>query len=218
MTTLSPIDSALTTTNASITSYLENSNPENEALLWSAIHAQKTLLDDWARGRSYGRQYIAKMDEVKKTIRPQANRIRYYAVTVNPDTTKVPLSRFIAKCQDMEALRYVEDYVYTIEQRGNSEETMGQGYHTHMIIVSKMCPSDLMCNLKKRFKDCAIHIPPPQEHLEGYKKYWEYLKGNKSDEDKMIKVHYDHQWRASQSIPIKWGFSADTCVENPHDE
>lgn len=189
---------------------------EVDAEMWYSIQEQRRLIDDYFKGRSYGHQFVEKLSTVNKT-KPE-KKIMWYAVTVNPDTSKVSLEKFIQKCQNLDTLKWVDgDYVYTIEQRGETVEHMGEGYHAHMLLPSLKCMSDVVCNLKKRFPDSAVYVPPPMADVSMYHKYHDYIKGNK-EPHKMAKVALDGPWREANRIPVKWEFSALTCVENPTDE
>jgi hypothetical protein len=87
----------------------------------------KMFLDTYARLDAVRYDYLknkAVVDEKSK----------YYWICVNPNTATVPLKMFMDKMEKMMSKKWITNYLYVFEQRGEDEGEAGKGYHFHAII------------------------------------------------------------------------------------
>lgn len=61
---------------------------------------------------------------------------RQYFITIRPDTTKCNFLDFKSKVEKFLTRKCFIDYTYSFEQKGTSVDTLGEGFHVH--IVAKM--------------------------------------------------------------------------------
>lgn len=126
-------------------------------------------------------------------------------ITINPHD-KVSLEQFRSKVDSIKNwLCIVQAYV-VFEQRGDSMESLGRGFHTH-IMLSKYTIGykTLISKLENSFKNmCSkpflntinVKRKSPLHALECLN---EYMVGNKQEE-KLQKVKYDKIWRQVNNI------------------
>jgi len=79
------------------------------------------------------RMYEERYKYLKKSAEIKENS-KYYWICVNPNTAIVPLSMFVNKMEKMMSKKWITNYLYVYEQRGEDEGEAGKGYHFHAII------------------------------------------------------------------------------------
>jgi len=117
----------------------------------------------------------------------------YYFLTVNPDTSKITLPVFLKTIQKALSKRWISYYEYVIEQRGETEEELGKGYHTHIIFNKGIKHCKVVLEMQNSFKKILDFESP-------YIRNWFNLK-NIDDDEKERKTSYILDRKAD---PEKW--------------
>lgn len=133
----------------------------------------------------------------------------WYWITINPKEQDLIIQVLEAKIEKMVQKKNVASAMWTFEQRGESEEEMGKGVHTHILLKNEGSRDD---NFRRQIKVMFEGLCGSQLHIQIKKipERWvddkkEYLRGNKWDDQKDLKVEVDKIWREK--------FQLQTCYE-----
>lgn len=74
------------------------------------------------------------VQEFRKSKSVSNIKTDYFFITINPDEEVSNLSKFVKALEVIMKKKWVEDLVYVIEQRGTTEDEIGKGYHSHLLI------------------------------------------------------------------------------------
>lgn len=102
---------------------------------------------------------------------------------------------------------WIEGYLYVLEQRGENDNEIGKGFHTHILIKLRghKKKSHIDRELKNQWKKILdtenyhifnIKYIDNEEQLRKQK----YILGSKSEESKHLKQKYDIIWRENNSL------------------
>lgn len=130
--------------------------------------------------------------------------IDYCLITVNPDTTKITLSQFTKLIDKVAHSAMFSECKYAFEQRGESPDDLGKGFHVHMLVKNKVKPSQIRRNLKRIFLKPGYcghpkHIDVKQVKEGTLSQVEDYLNGLKGD-GKEAKVCMDSPWRLQNGL------------------
>jgi len=147
-------------------------------------------------------EYYTLLKKAKRALPPMHE---FYWITINPKP-EASLQRFIALLNNFVKRKPVLDYVYNIEQRGETESDNGKGFHSHLLIkwvkaqnkyVKQFCvstfksvvgyPSEQIINIRRISPDI-------------YNDKLAYLNGLKWDPDKDAKIVQDIIFRKKNNI------------------
>lgn len=81
-----------------------------------------------------------------------------YWVTVSPDTRLIDFPNFVTVVNRFCQRDIIQDYTMSLEQRGTSPETLGTGFHMHMILYASnyvTSRSNLQTKIHSTFKHCT---------------------------------------------------------------
>jgi len=81
----------------------------------------------------YYKVYEERFAYLKKSAEIKENS-KYYWICVNPNEKIVPFGMFKEKMEKMMSKKWITNYLYVFEQRGEHEGEAGRGYHFHAII------------------------------------------------------------------------------------
>lgn len=128
-----------------------------------------------------------------------------YWITINPKPD-ADLKVFMKLLENFVKRKPVLNYMYNIEQRGETEDDQGKGFHSHLLItwaknqnkyIRQFCittfkrvvgyPSEQIINIRRITKDI-------------YEDKVQYLLGNKWDKEKDVKVKQDYIFRKKNNI------------------
>lgn len=78
----------------------------------------------------------------------------WYMITIRPDTSKVTFSEFYDKIHTLMERKIWLQYTLSFEQKGTTEETLGDGFHVHIVSETSHrskgeCLRDLLSSFKK---------------------------------------------------------------------
>lgn len=138
----------------------------------------------------------------------------YYFLTVNPNE-KIKLEEFIKIIKKAMAKKWIDYYVYVLEQRGENELELGKGFHTHIIFNKGIKNNKVVLEMSNTFKKmCDVS----NFHFfnlksigdEERKRKLEYITGIKADEAKHLKQEMDIIWRKKQKLDKYYTNTKDT--------
>lgn len=143
---------------------------------------------------------------------------QYLFITVNPapectlDTFKHLINKMLTK-------KWLSKYIYVLEQRGVDEDTMGKGFHMHMIIQppegkSKAHIIREIGNTYKKVCDVTNFHCYNTKYIdqEEYLRKLEYMLGVKestSDNKKDLKQAMDKVWRQKENLQSYYFLNID---------
>lgn len=126
-----------------------------------------------------------------------------YFITVSPPP-EANLQEFIRATHQFMALKVIKDGSYVFEQRSETEDEMGRGFHTHILCQRQTKPSAFKKELKRIFlkffrSDCFGQKQFFMENVEIAEKHKKirYMKGEKYGKSKAKKCSMDKIWRKS---------------------
>jgi len=135
-----------------------------------------------------------------------------YFITINPYPKKhLSLEQFKKLLERVMKKTWIKRYCLVIEQRGENEDELGKGVHTHMLIdKGDFRHSHLLRDFKTIFENvtdtsnpCCYNIKPCKE--EDICKRQKYMLGRKASPDKWIKQEMDKVFREKYNIPAYYG-------------
>lgn len=148
-----------------------------------------------------------------KTLKDNGDRWYFITVRPPPDTE---WNKFRLDCEsfcDKWEKKWLE-CVYVYEQKGESEESLGQGFHWHMRIATDTInyyPSHILRDLAKHFnyvaKNC-IRI----ETIKSLERCIEYMQGDKKSDAKKPAVLMDSVWRQQNDIPAEVKYKSRQAI------
>ena len=98
--------------------------------------------------------------------KPRSRKVTHLFITINPDTTKISLTDFIAKIHKIATFKcFTSGSTYSFEQRAAYPGDMGKGYHTHMVMKINKKPSLIRQQLLNTLK--GIIGNPKHSHILG---------------------------------------------------
>lgn len=184
-------------------------------VLRSAIHqAHKECLIKSLKSRLhlYYEEYLDSEEFLLKfphfrDCKDKAEKItsRYIFLTVNPEPT-ITLKMFRDTIEKAVSKKWLINYVYVLEQRGDKDEEMGRGFHAHFIIdTDGKKYHEAIRELKNTFKkvcdvsyNCVFNIRNIKE--EQFIRFIKYIVGIKNQIFKHSKQNMDKIWRDTNHI------------------
>lgn len=152
--------------------------------------------------------------EVKMTLKENIAKEHnngYCFITINP-SPEVTLTQLQEKVEKFVKRNMFEKYRYVYEQRGSTEENMGQGFHAHILLKRNLNykPSKISVNTKNTFKGIT-QVDNPQilniQHIgeDFAKDKDEYIDGVKTGEGKDKKQQIDKIFRKKNNLESVYG-------------
>jgi len=123
-------------------------------------------------------------------------------VTVNPK----PETSFESFKKDVDKYvnqKHIEAAEYVYEQRGSNDDTMGQGFHVHLLVKTKTNKADFEKRTRAKFsKYCGNdkHIYMKSCPLKFIKDKQAYMRGEKIEPGKETKCEIDKLWRIKNNL------------------
>lgn len=154
----------------------------------------------------YRQLEIKKIEKLKELHKSKIELSQnFYFLTINPDTSKVSLQTFLKTIEKAISKKWITYYIYVIEQRGETLEEAGKGYHTHIIFNKGKKHSEVIREMSNSFKKmCDVS----NYHLFNLKRIGdeeknrkiEYITGQKADEEKHLKQSIDKIFREKEKL------------------
>lgn len=157
-------------------------------------------------------------NEVQQLLKQKAidnDDITYgYMINCNPDEKLVDIHKFIEICKKAMTKCWIQHYCWVIEQRGDSDETMGNGFHFHALVIPQESkrPSQVCREFANSFKKATDTsnwnwFQTKQLKKQEFERKINYLVGIKTEESKQIKQRYDVKYR--KKIGIEKAYHSD---------
>lgn len=148
-------------------------------------------------------QKILNLNKTPGKVRKQF----FYWVTINPPP-ECHIRELHIATEKLASRSFIEDYVYVIEQRGETEEEAGKGIHIHLLFKIKDDPYEPPSKIKKYLKSTykqivnvetkALWIQPcPKEYV---KDKIDYILDTNKDSTKTQKQNIDKYYREQNRI------------------
>ena len=88
----------------------------------------------------------------------KGNLKQTYFITIRPDTKKIKFRDFVDLCNNFFYRRCFNTYLYSYEQKGTSIETLGEGFHIHIIAeMTYRSKGEVLRNTQSTFKKCTAN-------------------------------------------------------------
>lgn len=154
----------------------------------------------------YARIFAAVMVHKRKRLREQVQETpEIYWITVNPKPD-VDIQLVLKCVLNFCKRKAVKDYHFSIEQRGESEEEIGKGIHSHILVKwdrkqNKYVKQFLIESVKRlvgNYSPAILNIRRITSDI--YQDKLDYLDGKKWDEEKDIKIKWDKIYRERNNI------------------
>lgn len=152
--------------------------------------------------------------EVARHVETAEMAFEFHLATLKPTTWEVgirpkdgtPFAAFRDKViQFSTAALWESEVVFTFEQKGTSVETLGQGFHAHIVGRSQRTKSAILKEAKRRF---GAWCPEPNvrkltracDYIQDY-----FIDYKCDDHDKASTKTWDAQWRAANELLPLYG-------------
>lgn len=158
----------------------------------------------------------AMFKEILPTRDAQERATQTYFITVRPDSERTTLAEFI-KITEKFSKRVMFKYgSYSYEQKGVTRETLGQGYHMHMIVKTTAGAKGevlraTQSSFKKIAKDeyCDVKLcKNPKSHTQKYLVDYE-----SNDNHKIVTKEWDSIWRSQNDLESLYKIHNDNSGE-----
>jgi len=151
-----------------------------------------------------------KSRNLKEGKKPSPKKINGWClITINPDTTKISLERFISVMEKTFHRKMFKSATYVFEQRGEDADDLGRGYHCHAIVqlTEGSKPKDVRRDLVRSFVKCKNPTCGNPKHIDvrrlptsrDKQNAYAYISGEK-DASKTDKTLMDFEWREINNI------------------
>jgi len=149
--------------------------------------------------------------QIKKDINDVQDNTNYIFLNVNPAPNHSLLS-FQQLIEKSLKKKWIKSYMYVLEQRGENQEELGKGFHTHMII-EKDDTKQYTQAIKEMGRTFSKVCDTSNYHLfNGSKikdidmdKRRNYIIGRKADPSKWLKQDMDIPWRNENFLKSYYG-------------
>lgn len=133
---------------------------------------------------------------------------RTYFITIRPDDSKVSFDVFKAQVDKLLSRACFKSLTYSYEQKGVTEETLGEGFHVHIVAeMTQRSKSEVLRDVTSTFKSWISNgwIAPNCIEVcvtkNGAKLIQDYLIDYKSDDEhKVLTKDWDTKWRAKLEL------------------
>lgn len=158
--------------------------------------------------RNTARLGIRMMMEFKKIAEEEGLTNRHnrtYFITIRPDETKISFIEFYKDIQKLVNRKCFINFKLSFEQKGNTMETMGKGFHVHIIAhMTYRSKGEVLEKLYNSVKNYVAYncfdVRTLYTH-EDVKNVEEYITDYKSDDDhKIATKECDELWRKQLTI------------------
>lgn len=135
----------------------------------------------------------------------KGNLKQTYFITVRPDTKKITFKNFMILCNKYFSRKCFNTFLYSYEQKGTSPETLGQGFHIHIIAeMTFKSKGETLRATQSTFNQCTapncvdvslVKTQKDYENINGY-----LLNYESKDGHKIITKEWDTLWRQKNNL------------------
>jgi len=153
----------------------------------------------------YFRMYEERYAHLKKQQEISENS-KYIFITINPNS-QITLLDFINKMTKMMSKKWITNYLYVYEQRGETEAELGKGFHFHCILEKPKTKA--YAHMIRELSNSANSVCDTSNfHFFNIKSISEeecqrkiiYITGRKADDAKHLKQDMDILWRQKSNL------------------
>lgn len=128
---------------------------------------------------------------------PQGQKQAYF-ITIRPDASKISFKDFYNQVKHFVDRKCFKEFKLSFEQKGTSEETLGQGFHVHIVAnMSQRSKGEVLRDTQSTFSNCTapnciqvLTTKNPQELVDKY-----LINYESDDQHKEITKSWDALWR-----------------------
>lgn len=142
---------------------------------------------------------------------PDIKKSNIMFITLAPAENEILADNFIKKTMEFCEFKYIQKYLFVIEQRFNGEpnekyKKLGDGMHIHILIDKGSHKlSDIKRDIKRKFAGYEIMMDFSFRHPKDILKTQNYMVGDKKDADKQVKQIQDRIYREEKNLKSYWG-------------
>lgn len=144
-------------------------------------------------------KHLQKLEEIKQNS-------KYVFITINPNAF-ITLLDFIHKIDKMMSKKWITNYLYVYEQRGETIAELGKGFHFHCILEKPKTKK--YSEMIRELSNSANAVCDSSNfHFFNIKSISEeecqrkiiYITGRKADQEKHLKQDMDIHWRVENNL------------------
>lgn len=163
------------------------------------LELDQMFTDTYARMDAERYSYLKRQEELKENC-------KYIFLTINPNP-HITLLDFLGKINKMMTKKWITNYLYVFEQRGETLEELGKGFHFHLILEKPKTKkySEMLrelANSANAVTDSSnynfFNIKNISE--EEKERKIKYLTGRKADDSKHLKQDMDIIFRKNNNL------------------
>lgn len=170
-------------------------------------HNQDLAIKEYEHNARLGIQLMIKFKEIAHEEGLYTNKIKQnYFITIRPDNKSITFEQFKNDVLSFLKRKCFIEYTASFEQKGTSLETLGEGFHTHIIAhMTQRSKGEVLRDTQSTFKsytsaNCieVIVLKTPERKQCAL----DYITNYTSNDDhKIITQMWDSQWREKLNIP-----------------
>lgn len=140
----------------------------------------------------------------RKTLKKDLKE-KFYFITINP-SPDVDFNSFKLKVEKYVQRSFIKNYIYTFEQRGQTPEEVGTGFHVH--IITDMIVRNKFNMVRDTFSTFKSMVSDKQKiDIRDYpisyrEEKIQYLKGEKWDDSKLDAVKINNLFREKYNLSL----------------
>lgn len=134
------------------------------------------IMDDLVWGWKVQYTMAKAKERAAEELGVELNTPNTFFITVRPDEKKTTFQDFYAKVASFTKRQCFLSYTLSFEQKGTSDDTLGQGFHVHIVARMKQrSKGEVLRDTQNTFKHCAAAncidvslAPRPKELVQNY--------------------------------------------------
>lgn len=167
--------------------------------------ATKIELADFEKNARLGIELMLKFKEIaaEEGLIEYEPVKRNWFITIRPDTKIITFEAFYDMVQKFVKRSCFINYTLSFEQKGTSDETLGQGFHTHIVAqMTQRSKGEVLRDTQSTFKKCTaknciqvLLCKNPEELIDSY-----LINYESNDEHKIVTKIWDTKWREKMNL------------------
>lgn len=181
--------------------------PEHHCTYEEALErAKHEAMVEFEMNCKLGIELMVKFKELASDKGLYKDRIKqWYFITIRPDTKAININAFMDKVMTFVNRKCFIAYEASFEQKGTTDDTLGDGFHVHMIAnMSQRSKGEVLRDTISSFKDCTsanciqVDILKSIDDLKRVREY--YTEYESDDGHKILTQESDKLWRERLGI------------------
>lgn len=141
-----------------------------------------------------------------------------YFITIRPDTTKTTFSEFYNDVKRFISRKCFVSFTLSFEQKGTTTETLGHGYHVHIVAKMKQrSKGQVLRDTQSTFQHTTANncidvsmCHNPEQHVQRY-----LIDYESKDEHKIETKEWDTIWRTTNDLQATYIDELPTSLSSP---